>query len=98
MPALEASKPLSILASGLALSSTPWAVTVALLVLIGAAGIIHYASPQRLTCILVEAMADVKKTYLEAVDNGALCASNVHIAEVFYKCTIPLCCPLGSQY
>ncbi|KAJ7339205.1 hypothetical protein DFH08DRAFT_812595 [Mycena albidolilacea] len=59
---LEASKPLSILASGISLSSTPWAATVALLVLIGAAGIIHYASPQRLTRVLFEAMADVKKT------------------------------------
>ncbi|KAJ7880033.1 hypothetical protein B0H14DRAFT_3129521 [Mycena olivaceomarginata] len=28
-------------------------------------------------------MADVKKTYLEAVENGALCASDAHIAEVF---------------
>ncbi|KAJ7861309.1 hypothetical protein B0H14DRAFT_537837 [Mycena olivaceomarginata] len=84
MPALlEASKPLSILAPGLAPSSTPWAVTDALLVLIGAAGTIHYASPQHLTGVLVAAMADVKKTYLEAVENGALCASDVHIAEVF---------------
>ncbi|KAJ7300868.1 hypothetical protein DFH08DRAFT_828062 [Mycena albidolilacea] len=84
MPALlEASKPLSILASGLSLSSTLWAVTDVLLALIGTAGTIHYASPQRLTRILVEAMADVKKTYLEAVENGALCASDVHTAEAF---------------
>jgi hypothetical protein len=68
------------------------------LVLIGAAGIIHYASPQHLTRVLFEAMADVKKTYLEAVENGALCASDTHIAEVFSKCAIPLCCPLGLQY
>ncbi|KAJ7300870.1 hypothetical protein DFH08DRAFT_828063 [Mycena albidolilacea] len=82
MPALpDASKPLSILASGL--SSTPWAATVVLSVIVGAAGIIHYASPQRLTGVLVVAMADVKKTYLEAVENGALCASDAPIAEVF---------------
>ncbi|KAJ7334309.1 hypothetical protein DFH08DRAFT_1083702 [Mycena albidolilacea] len=79
----EASKPLSLLALGLTLSSAPWAVAIALPVLIGAAGTIHYASPQRLTGVLVVAMADVKKTYLEAVENGALCASDAHIAEVF---------------
>ncbi|KAJ7300863.1 hypothetical protein DFH08DRAFT_828059 [Mycena albidolilacea] len=84
MPALlEASKPLSILASGLSLSSTPWVATVVLSVVVGAAGTIHYASPQRLTGVLVVAMADVKKTYLEAVENGALCASDTHIAEKF---------------
>ncbi|KAJ7880010.1 hypothetical protein B0H14DRAFT_2566507 [Mycena olivaceomarginata] len=61
MPTLpEASKPLSLLASGLPLSSTPWAVAVALPVLIGAAGTIHYASLQRLTRVLVDTMADVK--------------------------------------
>jgi hypothetical protein len=99
MPALlETSKPLSILASGLSLSSTPWAATVVLSVVVGAAGTIHYASPQRLTRILVEAMADVKKAYLETVENGALCASNVHIAEVFSKCAIPLCCPPRLQH
>ncbi|KAJ7880000.1 hypothetical protein B0H14DRAFT_3858268 [Mycena olivaceomarginata] len=80
---LEASKPLPILASGLSLSSTPWAATVVLSVVVGAAGTIHYASPQRLTGVLVAAMADVKKTYLEAVENGALYASDAHIAEVF---------------
>ncbi|KAJ7880020.1 hypothetical protein B0H14DRAFT_2566517 [Mycena olivaceomarginata] len=84
MPALlEASKPLSILTSGLSLSSTPWAAIVVLSVVVGAAGTIHYASPQRLAGVLVVAMADVKKTYLEAVENGALCASDAHIAEVF---------------
>ncbi|KAJ7300864.1 hypothetical protein DFH08DRAFT_828060 [Mycena albidolilacea] len=62
MPALlEASKPLSILISGLSLSSTPWAAIVVLSVVVGAAETIHYASPQRLTGVLVVAMADVKK-------------------------------------
>jgi hypothetical protein len=99
MPALlEASKPLSILTSGLSLSSTPWAAIVVLSVVVGAAGTIHYASPQRLAGVLVVAMADVKKTYLEAVENGALCASDAHIAEVFSKCAIPPCCPPGLQY
>ncbi|KAJ7300845.1 hypothetical protein DFH08DRAFT_1090406 [Mycena albidolilacea] len=84
MPALlEASKPLSILTSGLSLSSTPWVATVVLSAVVGAAGTIHYASPQRLTGVLVVAMANVKKTYLEAVENGALCASDAHIAEKF---------------
>jgi hypothetical protein len=99
MPTLpDASKPLSILASGLPLSSTPWAATVVLSVAVGAAGTFHYASPQRLTRILVEIMADVKKTYLEAVENGALCASDAHIAEVFSRCAIPLCCSPRLQY
>jgi hypothetical protein len=65
---------------------------------VGAAVTIHYASPQRLTGVLVVAMADVKKTYLEAVENGALCASDVYTAEVFSKCAIPLCFPPGLQY
>jgi hypothetical protein len=99
MPALlETSKSLSILAWGLSLSSTPWATTVVLSVVVGTAGTIHYASPQRLTGVLVVAMADVKKTYLEAVENGALCASDARIAEKFSKCAIPLCCPPGLQY
>ncbi|KAJ7880062.1 hypothetical protein B0H14DRAFT_2566556 [Mycena olivaceomarginata] len=43
----------------------------------------YYASPQRLTHGLVDAMANVKKNYLEAVENGALCASDAHTAATF---------------
>jgi hypothetical protein len=94
MPSLpEAS--LSIIASDLPVNSTPWAVGGGLSSMIGVA---YYASPQRLTGVLVAAMADVKKTYLEAVENRALCASDAHIAEVFSKCAIPLCCSPGLQY
>ncbi|KAJ7809039.1 hypothetical protein B0H14DRAFT_3481729 [Mycena olivaceomarginata] len=69
MPSLpEAS--LSIITSDLPVNSTPWAVGGGLSMMIMAA---YYASPQRLTHILVDAMTDVKKKYLEAVENGALC-------------------------
>ncbi|KAJ7300853.1 hypothetical protein DFH08DRAFT_946251, partial [Mycena albidolilacea] len=67
MPSLpEAS--LSIIASDLPVNSTPWAVGGGLSMMIVAA---YYASPQRLTHVLVDAMTDVKKKYLEAVENGA---------------------------
>ncbi|KAJ7880024.1 hypothetical protein B0H14DRAFT_3434764 [Mycena olivaceomarginata] len=78
MPSLpEAS--LSIIAD-LPVNSTPWAVGGGLSLMIGAA---YYASPQRLTRVLVDAMADVKKKYLEAVENGVLCASDAHTAATF---------------
>jgi hypothetical protein len=47
----------------------------------------YYASPQRLTHVLVDAMTDVKKKYLEAVENGALCDADT--AAKFSKCAIP---------
>ncbi|KAF7370453.1 hypothetical protein MSAN_00677000 [Mycena sanguinolenta] len=51
-------------------TSTPWGL------LIGIVGVaIYYASPMRLTGILVAAMADTEKTYLAAVENGVICAS-----------------------
>jgi hypothetical protein len=55
---------------------TSWVIAGGVL-LIGA-GSFHYAAPQRLTRVLSEAMADVERTYLETVENGALSASDVH--------------------
>ncbi|KAJ7880041.1 hypothetical protein B0H14DRAFT_3858294 [Mycena olivaceomarginata] len=79
MPSLpEAS--LSIIASDLPVNSTPWVVGGGLSLMIGTA---YYASPQRLTRVLVDTMADVKKKYLEAVENGVLCASDAHTAGTF---------------
>ncbi|KAJ7880018.1 hypothetical protein B0H14DRAFT_3434758 [Mycena olivaceomarginata] len=60
---------------------TSWVVAGGVL-LIGA-GSFHYASPQRLTRVLSEAMADVERTYLETVENGALSASDVHTGGTF---------------
>ncbi|KAJ7880031.1 hypothetical protein B0H14DRAFT_3129520, partial [Mycena olivaceomarginata] len=78
MPSLPETS-LSIIAD-LPVNSTPWAVGGGLSLMIGAA---YYASPQRLTRVLVDAMADVKKKYLEAVENGALCVSDAHTAATF---------------
>ncbi|KAJ7690457.1 hypothetical protein B0H14DRAFT_3532297 [Mycena olivaceomarginata] len=77
MPSLpEAS--LSIIASDLPVNLTLWAVGGGLSMRIVAA---YYASPQRLTHVLVDAMTDVKKKYLEAVKNRALC--DAHTAARF---------------
>ncbi|KAF7370454.1 hypothetical protein MSAN_00677100 [Mycena sanguinolenta] len=62
---------LSILASYSSSTLTPWG-----LVLTGiAAASLCYASPTRLTPVLVSALADTEKIYLTAVENGVLCAS-----------------------
>ncbi|KAJ7861316.1 hypothetical protein B0H14DRAFT_3445431 [Mycena olivaceomarginata] len=46
----------------------------------------HYGLlPECLTRILVDAMADVKKAYLEAIENGALCTTDAHTAETFAR-------------
>ncbi|KAJ7718705.1 hypothetical protein B0H14DRAFT_2643243 [Mycena olivaceomarginata] len=80
MPAIaEASKPLSILASGLPADWTPW--LVASISLIGGVGCIQYASPQRLTCVLLDQMARLKRNHLAGIENGTLSACDVHIAE-----------------
>ncbi|KAJ6518958.1 hypothetical protein C8R45DRAFT_1116833 [Mycena sanguinolenta] len=60
---------LSILASNL--TTTPWS----LLCIVVVGGTIYYASPMRLTSVLVTALADTEKTYLATVENGVLSAS-----------------------
>jgi hypothetical protein len=83
MPSLPDAS-LSILAADLQVNSTPWAATGGLLLVV-ATGSIYYASPQRLTRVLVDAMANVKKAYLEAIENGALCMTDAHTAETFAR-------------
>ncbi|KAF8216720.1 hypothetical protein K438DRAFT_2007514 [Mycena galopus ATCC 62051] len=74
---------LSILAS--TSSSTPWVICGGLL-FIGTAGTIYHMSPMRLTRILVNIIADAEKTYLDAIENGAICASDVETAETLSTC------------
>jgi hypothetical protein len=57
---------------------------VAPAVLIVAAGIVHYASPLCLTRVLVAAIADVEKIYLEALETGLLSLSDVDTREMLY--------------
>ncbi|KAF7370456.1 hypothetical protein MSAN_00677300 [Mycena sanguinolenta] len=60
---------LSILTSNS--TATPWG-----LISIGiVGGIVYYASPMRLTRVLVATIADTEKIYLTAVENGVLCPS-----------------------
>jgi hypothetical protein len=47
-----------------------------------AAGIMHYASPLRLTRVLVTAIASVEKIYLDALETGLLSASDIDTAEM----------------
>ncbi|KAJ6568392.1 hypothetical protein DFH09DRAFT_1313838 [Mycena vulgaris] len=73
---------LSILASAPLPSSTTSKVLVGVLGLTLAACIIYYASPMRLTRVLVTAIANTESTYLEALEAGVLSNSDVHMAEM----------------
>ncbi|KAJ7931650.1 hypothetical protein B0H13DRAFT_2308366 [Mycena leptocephala] len=55
---------------------------VLLVVVLVAAGIMHYASPLRLTRVLIGAITSVEKIYLEALETGLLSASDVHTVEM----------------
>ncbi|KAJ7931625.1 hypothetical protein B0H13DRAFT_2308345 [Mycena leptocephala] len=78
LPELEAC--LSILSSALPAPGN----TAVLFILVGliAAGIVHYASPLRLTRVLVTAIANLEKIYLEALETGLLSASDSDTAEM----------------
>ncbi|KAJ7931628.1 hypothetical protein B0H13DRAFT_1857613 [Mycena leptocephala] len=82
LPELEAC--LSILPSALPApgNTNTTAILLILVVLVVAAGIIHYMSPPRLTRILVTAIANLEKTYLEALETGLLSASDIDTAEM----------------
>jgi hypothetical protein len=54
--------------------------------LVIAAGIVHYASPPRLTRVLITAIANLEKTYLEALETGLLSASDIDTAEMLSTC------------
>ncbi|KAJ7117769.1 hypothetical protein C8R44DRAFT_879307 [Mycena epipterygia] len=63
-------------------TSTTTIVIFTVLVLTMASFIIHFASPMRLTHVLVAAISNVEKSYLEAIEAGALSKTDVHIAEM----------------
>jgi hypothetical protein len=78
---------LSILPSALpAPGSTINTIFGVLFMLVVAAGIMHYASPSRLTRVLVTAMASVEKIYLDALETGLLSASDIDTAEMLSTC------------
>ncbi|KAJ6488076.1 hypothetical protein DFH09DRAFT_1339329 [Mycena vulgaris] len=76
------SEPLSLLASAPPPSSTTSKVLLGVLGLTLAACIIHYASPMRLTRVLLAAIADAEDAYLEALEAGILSHTDVHTAEM----------------
>jgi hypothetical protein len=80
LPELEAC--LSILPSALPGGSGNIAVLFTLVIFVIAAGIVHYASPPRLTRVLVAAIANLEKIYLEALETGLLYASDIDTAEM----------------
>ncbi|KAJ7213055.1 hypothetical protein GGX14DRAFT_393257 [Mycena pura] len=57
-------------------TNTPVQATLAMLVL-GIAGTLYYASPSRLTRIMVAAIASAEKVYIDALESGALSATDV---------------------
>ncbi|KAJ6581746.1 hypothetical protein B0H19DRAFT_1061263 [Mycena capillaripes] len=80
MPSIpEAS--LSLLAAEQPASSTDKMVFMILAFTVLAA-LIHYASPMRLTRVLVAALAAMETTYLEALDAGLLSPVDVHTVEI----------------
>ncbi|KAJ7803044.1 hypothetical protein B0H13DRAFT_2389249 [Mycena leptocephala] len=55
---------------------------ILILVLAFVAGIMHYTSPPHLTRVLVAAIADVEKLYLEALETGLLSPSDIDTAKM----------------
>ena len=74
--------PLSILASTVPASINSADVVVVVLAVIVAATLICYASPVRLTRILVAAIATTEKAYLEALETDFISPSDVETAEI----------------
>ncbi|KAF7356449.1 hypothetical protein MVEN_00978000 [Mycena venus] len=71
---------LSILAQDIPVNSAPWAFGGVFL--LGVVGMAYYASPMRLTRVLVDSIAATEMIYLEAVEHGVICASDVNAAEI----------------
>ncbi|KAJ6518981.1 hypothetical protein C8R45DRAFT_918078 [Mycena sanguinolenta] len=59
----------------------PWTFTGILLAISVAAAALYYASPTRLTRVLVSALADVENAYLVGVENGFVLSVDVDVAE-----------------
>ncbi|KAJ6581730.1 hypothetical protein B0H19DRAFT_1251905 [Mycena capillaripes] len=47
--------------------------------------LLRYASPMRLTCALVDAIVDIEKTYLEAIETGRLSPTDIRTAEMLFS-------------
>ncbi|KAJ7931624.1 hypothetical protein B0H13DRAFT_1857609 [Mycena leptocephala] len=71
--------PLAPLAPGGTITNTTF---LFILIVLVAAGIIHHASPLCLTRVLVTAIANLAKIYLEALETGLLSASDSDTAEM----------------
>ncbi|KAJ7851578.1 hypothetical protein B0H13DRAFT_2399567 [Mycena leptocephala] len=65
-------------------------VVVLVLGVIVATAIIHYASPMRLTRVLVATIAATEQSYLEAIETGLLSPYDVDTAEMLSSCIDPL--------
>ncbi|KAJ7931605.1 hypothetical protein B0H13DRAFT_2524423 [Mycena leptocephala] len=78
---------LSILGSDLPDNSTIQLVVAAFFVGV-IAFMFHYASPLCLTRVLIAAIADVEKIYLEALETGLLSPSDVDTREMLYALQI----------
>ncbi|KAJ7917591.1 hypothetical protein B0H13DRAFT_2322338 [Mycena leptocephala] len=68
--------------------TTNTAVLVALVILV-LAGIMHYACPLRMTRVLVAAIADVEKAYLEALETGLLSSDTVAMLSTYVDPLFP---------
>ncbi|KAJ7117770.1 hypothetical protein C8R44DRAFT_879308 [Mycena epipterygia] len=70
---------ISLLTSAPPMSATA-NITTGVVVLTMMALIVHYASPKRLTRVLVAAIQDTENAYLAAIEAGVLSKSDVHTA------------------
>ncbi|KAJ7213058.1 hypothetical protein GGX14DRAFT_393260 [Mycena pura] len=66
-------------------TNTPVQAILAMLVLAIAGTMYYYASPSRLTRIMVAAIANAEKVYIDALESGALSATDVHIDDIAEK-------------
>ncbi|KAJ7117751.1 hypothetical protein C8R44DRAFT_983200 [Mycena epipterygia] len=72
---------MTFLASDPPMSTTTEVIFLALLIT-SLACLVHFASPMRLTRVLVAAIDNVANTYLEAIEAGVLSKSDVHTAAM----------------
>jgi hypothetical protein len=84
LPELEAC--LSILSSALPAPGNTNTTILILVLTFVAADTMYYASPLPLTRVLVTVIANVEKTYLDALETGLLSASDIDNAEMLSTC------------
>ncbi|KAJ7491956.1 hypothetical protein FB451DRAFT_1216463, partial [Mycena latifolia] len=77
---------LSLLAPAPPPTSTAANILLGALVLTATAYVVRYASPTRLTRVLVAAIAETEKTYLEAIEAGVLPKSDADKAATLARC------------